>query len=789
VKIFTLAFLTLALLSFRSPVQAQWVEVNGHTGGYVSALAVSGNSLFEGTRHGVYMYANNGTGWKTVNVGLSNMSVQSLAVSPNGPNIFAGTSGDGVYRSTDNGTNWTAVNTGLASGAVTALAVSTERERATNLYAAISGGGVFRSTDYGTTWTAIDSGLTSTRVSSFAVSPNGTGGTDLFAGTSYDGLFRSSNNGANWKAFNLGLTSNNVSSLAVSGVNIFMGTGFGVYVSTDDGASWMPLTSGVHPGGVSSLVMVPNGTGGSNLFAAATAGGVFLSTNNGTSWTAVDSGLTSIVGSLAVSPNAAGGTNLFAGTYGGGVFVSTNDGVTWTATDPDLTFDMTSTNVRALVATPNGAGGTNLFAGTDDNVELGKTGRNGVFLSTNGGTSWTATGMTNISVSALAVSPNGAGGTDLLAGTLRGGVFISTNNGTSWGAVNVGFPRTSYDTAAYTPVTALAVSPNGAGGTNLFAGTAGDGVFISTNNGTSWGAVNAGLPRSFDTAAYPPVTALAVSPNGAGGTNLFAGTASYFPNPANGVYLSTNNGASWTATGLTNGYVNCLAVSPNGVGGTNLFAGTGGAFGNPAANGVFLSTNNGASWTAVSTGLDSSWVFAFAISPNGASGTNLFAGTSYGVFLSTNNGTSWTPANAGLPDYFTAYGWITAFAVIPNGSGATNLFAATNVNGVWRRPLSEMINSVRLSLGEIPAHFTLKQNYPNPFNPSTNIIFELPKSSVVRLSVFDILGREVSVLVNERKDAGVHQVKFDGLNLASGVYFYRLQAGDFVQSKKLMILK
>jgi hypothetical protein len=83
----------------------------------------------------------------------------------------------------------------------------------------------------------------------------------------------------------------------------------------------------------------------------------------------------------------------------------------------------------------------------------------------------------------------------------------------------------------------------------------------------------------------------------------------------------------------------------------------------------------------------------------------------------------------------------------------------------------------------------LHQNYPNPFNPSTTIKYALPKSMMVRLSVYDILGREVSVLVKERRDAGVHEVKFDGSNLASAVYVYRLQSGDFVQSKRLVLLR
>ncbi len=104
----------------------------------------------------------------------------------------------------------------------------------------------------------------------------------------------------------------------------------------------------------------------------------------------------------------------------------------------------------------------------------------------------------------------------------------------------------------------------------------------------------------------------------------------------------------------------------------------------------------------------------------------------------------------------------------------------------------------------LPTSFSLQQNYPNPFNPSTTIRFELPKSSEVRLTVYDVLGRDVSVLVNDTRDAGYHEAKFDGSGLSSGVYFYRLQvrlldsaigrdaksgADDFVQSKKLTFVK
>ncbi len=89
----------------------------------------------------------------------------------------------------------------------------------------------------------------------------------------------------------------------------------------------------------------------------------------------------------------------------------------------------------------------------------------------------------------------------------------------------------------------------------------------------------------------------------------------------------------------------------------------------------------------------------------------------------------------------------------------------------------------------LPLSFCLEQNYPNPFNPSTTIKYELPKSSEVRLSVFDMLGREVLGLVNERREAGYHEIKFDASGLASGVYFYRLQAGSFVETRKLLLVR
>lgn len=91
--------------------------------------------------------------------------------------------------------------------------------------------------------------------------------------------------------------------------------------------------------------------------------------------------------------------------------------------------------------------------------------------------------------------------------------------------------------------------------------------------------------------------------------------------------------------------------------------------------------------------------------------------------------------------------------------------------------------------GGIPKEFTLYQNYPNPFNPTTVINYQLPVNSLVTLKVYDVLGRDVATLVNEQKSAGSYHVTFDAHSLPSGVYFYRLKAGSYSQTRKLLLLK
>ena len=302
-------------------------------------------------------------------------------------------------------------------------------------------------------------------------------------------------------------------------------------------------------------------------------------------------------------------------------------------------------------------------------------------------------------------------------------------------------------------VNCLADGPNGVGGKNLFAGTEGGGVYLSTDDGTSWQAANNGLGGSV------AVRSIVIS-----GLNVLAMTEG-------GIYYSTNSGSSWQAAAPISTELKCIAIKDS-----NFFAGTY----DPNGGGeVYRSTNNGTSWTEVNNGSAGGSVYAFAVS-----GSNIFAATQVfdltgGIYLSTNSGTSWIPKNQGISVAPT-----TRALLIANNY----IFAGIDENSVWRRAYSDIIGIQNIST-EVPSSFSLKQNYPNPFNPATNLEFEIADPGYVSLKIYDLLGKEVVTLVNEKLNPGTYRFEFEADNLTSGVYFYRLSSGDFTDTKRMMLVK
>jgi hypothetical protein len=595
---------------------------------------------------------------------------------------------------------------------------------------------VFRSTDHGITWQRWISGLDGAEgIGCFALRGN-----DLFAGTNR-GVYLSTDGGANWTSTNAA-PDFGVQSLLVKDSCLFAGTfGSGVYRSTDYGAHWSAANNGLTNSFVWSFAVLDTtiyaGTWGMD--------GVHRSTDNGVTWQVFADGPYKVVG---VNALVVMGTTILAGTVRHGVYRSRNGGP-W-----ELLSDGPASVVSFHVA------GSQIFAGTFDGVysspDTGDTwnahysglkgtsisvllregknlfaGGGDLFLSVDDGASWTKTRGYTRDIKSLVVV-----GSDYFAGH-PWGVSRSTDGGINWSEAG------PWDGGG---IVSLAVIANGTGKSHLFAGTDSNGVFLSTDRGLNWTLVNSGLTDTM-------VHCLAAMD-----TILFAATRS-------GVFRSTDRGTDWMPVnwGLTDTDVRCFAAS-----GMNLYAGT-------ADSGVFLTTDGGNAWGAVNNGLTSLDVLCLA-----ARGTRVMAGTSAnGVFFSENSGASWARADTGLRP----------LPVLALELGDSTAFAAPRGYGVWRRPMQQMVAAATREPAGVPLAFTLDQNYPNPFNPSTTIKYKLPNSSDVRMSVFDMLGREVTVLVNERREAGVHKVEFDGSGLSSGVYFYRMGAKSFVQTRKLLLLR
>lgn len=145
------------------------------------------------------------------------------------------------------------------------------------------------------------------------------------------------------------------------------------------------------------------------------------------------------------------------------------------------------------------------------------------------------------------------------------------------------------------------------------------------------------------------------------------------------------------------------------------------------------------------------------------------------------------------------YGAISAsITYCSNRPGVKIWCAGGSIQGQTSRPLDVFADTCLLNCtgpltgiqnNSVPLQYVLHQNYPNPFNPQTTILFEIPKGEMVRVTVTDLLGREVTELSNGYLKAGLHQAVFDGTNFSSGVYFYKITAGEYADSKKMVLIK
>jgi hypothetical protein len=412
----------------------------------------------------------------------------------------------------------------------------------------------------------------------------------------------------------------------------------------------------------------------------------------------------------------------------------------------------------------------------------------GVYKTTNGGVNWvqTNTGLLNLAVQCMAISKSNPN-VIMLGTTNTGtspGVYRSTDAGANWTLKNNGITETILPQC-------IAIDPTNANicYTAIFIGTANavNGLYKTTDGGDNWFVSNTG------TGSFKNFLSIAINPLNA--NVIYLGTSFDFVSSTGPqkIYKSVNAGALWTdmSTGLPSLTTDINPVRALSISTADTAVVLAGLFQNSTTNGgAFLTTNGGSQWTKIQTGLPNvvGALIRSALIRTGSS-TEFYLGydgaTSTGVWRTTDKGVSWSNFSGGalLSTYIVR---ALAFKLSPDSTVYAGV-AGTTGFGVYEYSFIPV--GVEPPGSNVPSSFALYQNYPNPFNPVTNIQYDIPKASNVSLKVYDMGGREISTLVNESKQPGTYNISFDASNLSSGAYFYKLTAGDFTKTMKMILVK
>lgn len=302
-------------------------------------------------------------------------------------------------------------------------------------------------------------------------------------------------------------------------------------------------------------------------------------------------------------------------------------------------------------------------------------------------------------------------------------------------------------------------------------------VEYSMNNGVSWQPVGSGGNFS------SPVINLSVCKYN-GGSVIYITTQ--IGNSNVWVY-DTFSGGSWLnrVTGIPAGIrFSTVAVHPR-----NNTTAYGLVSALSASEKIYKTTNRGVNWINISGNFSSIAGTGTMIRDLVAHPTNdnlLYAGTNFGCWRTTNAGVNWHRWNNGMPmaNDVRDMEFIDSVA-----SNRFYVIAGTYGRGVWTRDANSDDPLTVIHNNSVPVKYELYQNYPNPFNPSTTLKFDLPVSDNVKITVYDLTGKEVITLINNRMDAGTHEIKFNASGLASGVYLYRMETPRMIEVKKMILLK
>lgn len=821
----------------------------GYNGGIgrVNVIAqhpTNSNIIYAGTpAGGLWKTTNGGSTWNPLTDGLACWGVSGIAIDPGNTNTVYILTGDGdgshtrsagVMKTTDGGSTWN--NTGLFWDITTiskkGYKLAMDPNNSSVLYAIMTDG-VYKTTNAGTSWNNIKTGS----YRDFEFKP-GSSSTLYLVSTST--IYRSNNAGSTWTTVQTISGSNRIA-LAVTPANsnyvyalCGKSSGFnGIYRSTNSGVSFTLRSNTPNIMGYSSsgndtrsqswydLACAVSPTNAEEVY----SGGinVWKSTNGGTSWSISSYWIEGSAGfgytHADIHELVAYGGAIYCGSDGG-VYKTTNGGSNWT----DISSGLAISQFYRFGGTPQNNNlyiggtqdnGTNIIEGPipdlvmehvfgADGMEaaIDPTNSNTMYMmyqggalqrSFNKGSSWSYIKPNNLGganwVSPYVLKPGQP--THILVGFSD--IGLSTNQGSSFtnltnGAVGGG----ACNMVCYAP-----------SNTNYIYAAKSSAVYKSTDGGSTWTNITSGLPGG----SYTYITTSTTDPN-----RVYVTRSGYSSNSK--VFMSTNGGSSWTnisGSNLPNIPANCIIYedgSNNGV-----YVGM--------DCGVYYLDDDQSDWIDFSNGLPNIIVKELEINYSaGQLRAATFGRSLWESDLYSNTG--------GCPDDLVLSGPVSGTQVIEVNNTITSTHAVATasditysaglsitLNGGFDVPLGAAFNATldgcstnkTKVAAPINGHFEFVEtdeelpwavsalagfeltSYPNPFQEATTLSFKLPEAAEVQITVFDVNGKEVAVLVNGHQESGLHQVRFDASSLAGSLYFVRFSAGAHQTVHKLVAAK
>lgn len=654
--------------------------------------------------------------------------------------FFGGETGT-LIKTTNGGANLSVINTGNNHNINSIKFV--------NQSTGFIGGGyndkiIMKTTNGGNNWTVTNLG-TPYSISDIDFINVNTG----IAISSYQGVYYTTNGGSNWTSVNAAGAGFYSLKYVTPALAYITSHGGNLYKSTNGGANWTPqLIAGasVNFYGIQFLDSL-------NGFVCGSGGNVLKTTNGGLNWASINIPNTYTIKSISFYNTLNGAVVCDNGRF----YRTTNGGTNWSLQFPS------PTNLNELSTIKYFSNGTVYTSGTYGNN----------FKSTDAGLTWTSlltginsyiftsyflnasTGFASMSAGTILKTTNG--GTNWVANltpasgnNITGVQFVDANTGyaipvygynqllkttdagSNWVITNPGINNYVFNLNFLNSSTGLL--------TTMFS------TFRTTNGGTNWVFI--------DSVAY--------SLNGLQFVNSLTGFISYYSSPNTYFRKTTNGGLNWS---LLPGIINNANAQTY----KFLNANTGYA---PAGSNMYKTTDGGNNWDQVSS------IGSTAQSMALLDSVSILVGSVFGeVKKSTDAGNSFTS----VP--FVSQNGITTMSFINSMTGWI-----MGAGGMIVKTSDILTNSGEITI-QTPGSFALSQNYPNPFNPSTVIRFELSVVSNTILKVYDVTGREVQTLVNEKLQPGVYEKTFDGSKLTSGVYFYKITANDISETRRMLLIK